>query len=301
MAVTGRWYASGFAAALQNTLNWASDTFKVALLTNSYAPNDLIDAVWADVSAFEIPSSPAYTTGGETLSGKTSAIDTVTHDAYLYATPVTWGGTGAFAFRYAVIRNSTDDKLIGYLDMGSSVTKLDVGGFTLFIGLSNKGSLRLHNAPVISEGWYLNALKLILDGVIDLGADVFKVMLCTGLYVYDLDADDAKTDVTNEVTGTGYTAGGEIIANTSLGFYSSPGNRAFLGTLNANVTWAVSTITARLAVVYDDTVAGKPPVLLFDFGDNLFSIADDFILPWPTVPIIPISQVWSVIGELTKE
>ena len=51
-------------------------------------------------------------------------------------------------------------------------------------------------------------------GSINYGTDTFKMMLTTSAYVADKDAHLKRSSVTNEVTGTGYTAGGTIVAVT---------------------------------------------------------------------------------------
>ena len=51
---------------------------------------------------------------------------------------------------------------------------------------------------------------------IDFLSDTIKVMLCTNAYTPAQDTHVFKSDVTNEVTGTGYTA-----ASTSLPVFSS--------------------------------------------------------------------------------
>ena len=54
-----------------------------------------------------------------------------------------------------------------------------------------------------------NAYKKGLgDGAIDWLNDTIKVMLVTSAYTPDQDAHDFKDDITNEISGTGYTAGG---------------------------------------------------------------------------------------------
>jgi len=41
-------------------------------------------------------------------------------------------------------------------------------------------------------------------------------MLCTSSYTPDLDTHDFRSDVTNEVTGTGYSAGGQALASVTV-------------------------------------------------------------------------------------
>jgi hypothetical protein len=121
---------------------------------------------------------------------------------------------------------------------------------------------------------FLNALKndLALD-LDDTTADRFKVMLVTSSYTPDFGTHDFKADVTNEVVGTGYTAGGESL--TSVTLTQSGGTITFDAD---DVTWASSTITARGAVIYDDSLASDPLIAYIDFGADKSSSAGDFVL-----------------------
>ena len=121
---------------------------------------------------------------------------------------------------------------------------------------------------------FLNALKndLALD-LDDTTADRFKVMLVTSAYTPDFGTHDFKADVTNEVVGTGYTAGGESL--TSVTLTQSGGTITFDAD---DVTWASSTITARGAVIYDDSLASDPLIAYIDFGADKSSSAGDFVL-----------------------
>ena len=67
-------------------------------------------------------------------------------------------------------------------------------------------------------------LRNILNGTIttDWDTDTIKVMLTTSLYTPDQDTHDFKNDVTNEVTGTGYTAGGQALTNKTVTYRRSP-------------------------------------------------------------------------------
>ena len=61
---------------------------------------------------------------------------------------------------------------------------------------------------------YNSALEDEATGAIDYDTDTFKVMLVTSSYTPDKDAHEFFDDVTNEVSGTGYTAGGETVTGT---------------------------------------------------------------------------------------
>ena len=55
---------------------------------------------------------------------------------------------------------------------------------------------------------YNSAIDDMAKGAIDFDTDTFKVMLVTSTYVANKDTHTKRSDVTNEVSGTGYTAGG---------------------------------------------------------------------------------------------
>lgn len=116
---------------------------------------------------------------------------------------------------------------------------------------------------------FLNALNNTL--ALDLDNDTLKIMLVTDAYTPDFGTHDFKSDVTNEVVGTGYTAGGETL--TSVTLTQAAGTITFDA---ADVTWTSSTITARAAVIYDDTIVNDPLICYIDFGSNQSSSSGDF-------------------------
>lgn len=132
-----------------------------------------------------------------------------------------------------------------------------------------------------------NFLKLALSThPVDLLNDPIKVMLCTSSYTPDQDAHTTKADVTGEVTGDGYTAGGAEITTKSLTYDSATNTIKFDG---ADVTWSNSTITARYAVIYADIGAvdsDKPLIGYIDFGGDKSSENADFVIQWSTDGIV---------------
>jgi 3D (Asp-Asp-Asp) domain-containing protein len=62
--------------------------------------------------------------------------------------------------------------------------------------------------------WYTSAGKKILDADIDFLLDTIKVYIATTAYTFSA-LHDFIDDATNQVTGTGYTAGGETLAGKS--------------------------------------------------------------------------------------
>jgi hypothetical protein len=118
----------------------------------------------------------------------------------------------------------------------------------------------------------------LLKGVHNLssaGGDTFKIAL------YDNNASfTAATTAytaTNEISGTGYTAGGGTLVNVEP---TSSGTTAFVD-FN-DFTFSTATITARGALIYNDTAAGNPAVAVLDFGADKTSTAGDFTIVFPT-------------------
>jgi hypothetical protein len=135
---------------------------------------------------------------------------------------------------------------------------------------------------------YNNFKKLIMNGGIDLDTDTIKVALVTSSYTPDQDAHDFFDDVTNEVTGTGYTAGGATLANKAV----TADNTDNEGMFDADdVTWSSSTITARGAVVYKSTGTASTSALIcyIDFGSDKTSSAGDFIIQWNAEGILNLN------------
>ena len=108
------------------------------------------------------------------------------------------------------------------------------------------------------------------------GGSTFKLAL------YDNNASfNAATTAytaTNEISGTGYSAGGGTLTRVDP---SDSGTTAL--TSFANLTFITATITARGALIYNDSAAGDPSVIVLDFGSDKTSTAGDFTIVFPTV------------------
>jgi len=107
------------------------------------------------------------------------------------------------------------------------------------------------------------------------GADSFKVALY--LSSASLDSTTLAYTATGETSGTNYTAGGGAI--TIVTAPTSTSTTAWLDF--TDVTWATSTITARGALIYNDTASGNPAVGVLDFGSDKTSTAGNFTIVWP--------------------
>jgi len=107
-------------------------------------------------------------------------------------------------------------------------------------------------------------------------ADTFKIALYTSSA--DLGAATTAYTTSNEVSGTGYSAGGGTLA-VSTAPTSASGTTAYLSF--SNETWGTATITARGALIYNSTQSNKA-VAVLDFGSDKTSTAGDFTIVFPT-------------------
>ncbi len=107
------------------------------------------------------------------------------------------------------------------------------------------------------------------------GGDTFKIALYTNSASFD--ASTTAYTATNEVSGTGYSAGGNTLTRVDP---TTSGTTAF--TDFADTTWSSSTITARGALIYNDSAAGNPAVVVLDFGSDKTSTNGDFTVVFPT-------------------
>ncbi len=124
---------------------------------------------------------------------------------------------------------------------------------------------------------------------IDFPGDAIKVMLTTSTYVPAQDTHDYKDDVTNEVAGAGYTATGDPLASKTV-TYTAGTNKHVLDA--ADTTWGSSTITARIAVIYDSTPATdatRPLICYQDFESDQSSSGGDFTIQWNASGIVEIT------------
>lgn len=121
---------------------------------------------------------------------------------------------------------------------------------------------------------YNSALEDAVIGNIDFNTDSFKIILVTSSYAADKDAHTKRSDVTNEVTGIGYTTGGVSSAVTVT--KDTANDRVDIDF--ADVSWANATITAAGAVIYKTTgtAAADNLVAFMDFGSDITSTNGTF-------------------------
>jgi hypothetical protein len=100
----------------------------------------------------------------------------------------------------------------------------------------------------------------LYQGIHDLDTDVLKL----ALYTANANLDESTTVYTtaNEITGTGYSAGGNVVSGAVI---SSSGYTAWV-TFN-NVVWSPAAFTARCALLYNTSKANRS-IAVLDFGSD---------------------------------
>jgi hypothetical protein len=113
----------------------------------------------------------------------------------------------------------------------------------------------------------------ILLGEHDMDTDVLKIALYTSLAT--LSAATTVYSTSDEVVGTGYTAGGNTLAGATV---SLSGTTAFVDF--SDTSWTTATITARGALIYNSSKSNKA-VAVLDFGSDKTSTAGTFTVQFP--------------------
>jgi hypothetical protein len=107
----------------------------------------------------------------------------------------------------------------------------------------------------------------ILEGKQNVASDTLKMALYTAYAT--LDQDTAAYTSTNEISGTGYTAGGQTLSNVSI---QSSSNTVYVSF--DNVVWNPAQFTTRGALVYNSTKSNAS-IAVLDFGSDKIQTANN--------------------------
>ncbi len=111
-------------------------------------------------------------------------------------------------------------------------------------------------------------------------ANTFKVALYTA--AADINASTTVYSTTNEVSGTGYTAGGNtLVISTSPTASNNTLNIPTAYISFNNTSWTSASFTARAALIYNATQSNKA-VAVLDFGSDKTVSNDTFQIIFPT-------------------
>ena len=260
-------------------MDWLSDTIKIAGLKSAYTPSDT-DEVYADVSSHEISSTIDATNhpaGGQTVGSKTVTYSGgVVHAAGsgLGLHRNNFDINDTHDIRWAVVYDDsvTDDPLLGYVDFNKLIGHEGPTDFLPLNALATGLDFTFASPSTGQCRWFGKAMANALGGetsgesrATDYLSDIIKVALMTETYAPNLDTDEQFSSISaNEVSGTGYTAGGVALGSKTLALSSKT-----LSFGAADPTWTLTATAARWGVAYNDTNADKPLLWLYDlFGPH---------------------------------
>jgi hypothetical protein len=128
----------------------------------------------------------------------------------------------------------------------------------------------------IQQGQTLSFRSEIVQGGQNLASNTLKMALYTSYAT--LNPSTTVYTTTDEVVGTGYTAGGRVITGVTISTDVAT-NTVYIN-FN-NVSWPGASFTARGALIYNSTQSNKS-IAVLDFGsDKLFTTANNTV----TIPV----------------
>jgi hypothetical protein len=112
---------------------------------------------------------------------------------------------------------------------------------------------------------YNSCLDDTVRGIVDFDTDTFKVMALGAAYTENKDTHLKRSDLTNEVSGTGYTAGGNSVTVTVTKDLANDRIDISLG----GTTWPTSTISGAQKFAYYKSRGGVAT------ADELVAVIDN--------------------------
>jgi hypothetical protein len=138
----------------------------------------------------------------------------------------------------------------------------------------------------MASGVYERFKANLMNKIVDLVNDDIKVALVNNSHdsasPFDQDVWTGVVD-TNEISGTGYTAGGKSLGTPGV---TQGATTKFDGD---DTVWTTATFSAWHAVLYDDTLAADDLVCTFDFGGEKAVTAGTFTIQWHANGIITLT------------
>lgn len=129
------------------------------------------------------------------------------------------------------------------------------------------------------SGWYADTFTLALGTnqlAIDLDLDTHKLALYSNSLTPNYSATTPQYSSTNEITGTGYTAGGKVVTGTAL--TTSSGLSVWDGD---NVQWDNSTLSGvRGGNIYADALTNNNLIIGVDFTTDYLTADGTLLVAW---------------------
>jgi hypothetical protein len=255
-------------------------TVKLMLVGAGYTPDYDAHTKRSDITS-EI-SGTGYSAGGQALAGKTLTKDNTNNRGVWDADDVIWASSTITAPAGVLYLSrggaSSADELIAYVDFNATL-----------VSMGGPFEVEWHTNGIIywaGAGMYNAALAKLADGnVIDLDTDTIHMALTLG-YTFDADNHEFFSDITGEITGSGYTAGGVALTGKSV----AADNTDNEGVFDADdITIDPATISADGAVFYKKrggAASADDLIFYIAFGSTITSVAGPWSIVWAAEGII---------------
>jgi hypothetical protein len=107
----------------------------------------------------------------------------------------------------------------------------------------------------MASGVYNEFKERVMEEAFHLVNDNIRVMLLDNTYTFNPDHNGRSSVSGDEISGTGYTANGELLSSKTVTEDATSNQGVFNA---ADVSWTSASFTARYAIIYDDSVSGDP-------------------------------------------
>lgn len=140
----------------------------------------------------------------------------------------------------------------------------------------------------MASGIYNRFKANVLNKLVDVGSggDTLKIILLNNSHTFNPDHNTLSDISANEISGTGYTTGGETLASQTVA-QDDTNDRATLDA--ADVAWTSASFTAYHAAIYDDTLAGDDLICSIDFGGAQTVTSATFTIQWDSNGILALT------------
>ena len=131
------------------------------------------------------------------------------------------------------------------------------------------------NTSAICNSFKTEILKAVHNFTASTG-NTFKIALFTSSATLGAGTTAYAATGMNEMSGTGYTAGGKALRSVTPTLDSTPACCDF-----DDISWTSATFTANACLIYNDTASGDPAVCAVAFGGDKSVSSGTFTIQFP--------------------
>ena len=131
------------------------------------------------------------------------------------------------------------------------------------------------NTSAICNSFKTEILKAVHNFTASTG-NTFKIALFTSSATLGAGTTAYAATGMNEMSGTGYTAGGKALTSVTPSLDSTTACCDF-----DDISWTSATFTANACLIYNDTASGDPAVCAVAFGGDKSVSSGTFTIQFP--------------------